>query len=395
MTELFSDAMRRNPYPLYEQLRKNSPVFQDPQSGVWMLFDYNTVKGAVSNHEAFSNRAMPPGATGEPLRWLIFKDPPRHAKLRAIIMNAFTPSVVANLEPRIRELSRTLLNQSVERGEMELVADYSAPLPIMVIADMLGVPNEDRQLLRGWSDAILGLSHTVMGGGAVVEALNSYGAASAEMQIYLTELLDHRQAAPTEDLLSRLVHAEVDGERLSADEIFGFFQLLLLAGSETTTNLISNAIICLLDHPDQLDRVREHVDLIPSAIEEVLRYRSPVQAVFRQSQRDIEVGGAVIPTGKLVLPMIGSANRDSQVFADADRFNVTRDPNPHIAFGHGIHFCIGASLSRLEGRIALADLLQRLRALKHSSNEPWEPRDAFHIHGPSRLPIRFEPAHKT
>ena len=200
-----------------------------------------------------------------------------------------------------------------------------------------------------------------------------------------------RRAKPIDDLLSRLVEAEVDGERLTDDEILGFFQLLLLAGSETTTNLINNAMLSFIEHPDQYARLQSTPDLIPSAIEEVLRYRSPVQAVFRKTTRTVALHGQTIPEGSLVLPMIGSANRDPKLFAEPDRFDVTREPNPHIAFGHGPHFCLGAPLARLEARIALQDLLARLDNVRLASEEPWEPREALHVYGPSCLPIVFEP----
>jgi cytochrome P450 len=191
--------------------------------------------------------------------------------------------------------------------------------------------------------------------------------------------------------LTRLVEAEVDGERLTQQDILGFFQLLLLAGSETTTNLINNALLCLVENPEQLARLRAEPELLPTAIEEVLRYRSPLQWMFRQTRRDIEMHGQTIPAGKLVLAMIGSANHDPQQFRESSRFDITRDPNPHIAFGHGIHFCLGAALARLESRIALSDLLKRVKGFELASDEPWEPRKGLHVHGPTRLPIRFEP----
>jgi cytochrome P450 len=388
-----SEDLLRNPYPLYAQMRGGSPVFEAPGGDIWMIFDYEGVKRALQDHDAFSSRAAPPG--GGPLDWLIFFDPPRHTKLRAIIQRAFTPRSIAGLEPRIRELSRGLLDETIERGEMDLAADYAVPLPMIVIAEMLGIPIEDRERFKRWGDAILTLSDTIGGGEAAAWAARVFGAAKVEMNDYLTGLLAERRAAPKDDLLTRLAEAEVDGERLSQEEILAFFQLLLLAGTETTTNLINNAILCLIESPDQLARLLTARELIPSAIEEVLRYRSPVQAMFRETRRDIEVHGRVIPAGKLVLPILGSANRDPQQFEGADRFDISRDPNPHVAFGHGIHFCLGAPLSRLEGRIALTDLLERVKGFKLASDAPWEPRKAFHVHGPSRLPIRFEPGRRA
>jgi cytochrome P450 len=209
------------------------------------------------------------------------------------------------------------------------------------------------------------------------------------MRGYVADLAEQRRAAPKDDLLTRLVQAEVEGERLTQDELLGFFQLLLSAGHETTTNLINNAILCLIENPGQLARLRAEPRLLASAIEEILRYRSPVQAMFRMSKRDIPLHGQVIPAGKMVMAMIGSANRDPLKFRDAEHFDITRDPNPHIAFGHGIHFCIGAPLSRLEARIALSSFLERVKGFELASDAPWEPRRAIHVHGPTHLPIRF------
>jgi len=186
----------------------------------------------------------------------------------------------------------------------------------------------------------------------------------------------------------------VDGERLTQEEILGFFQLLIVAGQETTTNLINNAVLCLSENPSQLSRLGAAPDLLPSAIEEVLRYRSPIQWMMRTPRRDVAMHGQLIPAGALVLPMIGSANRDPKQFPDANNFDITRNPNPHIAFGHGIHSCIGAALSRMEARIALSNFLERVKNFELASDEPWEPRKALQVHGPSSLPIRFEPGAK-
>lgn len=390
MMSFLSDEHRRNPYPMYDQIRSGSPVLHDPRADLWMIFDYEGVKRALHDHDAFSSAVSPPGT--QTSRWLVFCDPPRHTKLRALLQRAFSPRVVASLEPRIRELSLELLAPALERGEMDLALDYAVPLPMLVIAEMLGMPSAHRPQLIRWSELILALSHTVSGGEAGDAAVNEFAAATAEMSAYLAGLIEARRAAPQDDLLTRLVEAEVDGERLTEDEILGFFQLLLVAGTETTTNLINNAILCFVEHPSEHARLAQAPELLPTAIEEVLRYRSPVQWMFRVTTRDVQVHGHRIPAGKLVLPVIGSANRDPKQFRDADRFDVGRDPNPHIAFGHGIHFCLGAPLSRLEARIALSELLGRARGLTLASDTPWEPRKALHVHGPIRLPVRFEPA---
>jgi cytochrome P450 len=199
-----------------------------------------------------------------------------------------------------------------------------------------------------------------------------------------------RRAGPRDDLLSRLAAAEVDGERLSPEDILGFFQLLLLAGSETTTNLITNAVLCFTAHRDQLERLGRERELIPSAVEEVLRFRSPLQWMFRVATREVAMHGQRLPAGSVVLAMIGSANRDEKVFKEPDVFDVAREPNAHLAFGHGVHFCMGAPLARLEGRVALGDLLDRVKGMELALDGPWVPRPGLHVHGPTKLPIRFE-----
>jgi cytochrome P450 len=392
---LFSDDMRRNPYPAYDQLRSRSPVFHLPPFDLWMIFDFEGVKRALVDHGAFSSDLSHVPGHGNPGEWFLFFDPPRHSKLRALISKAFTPRVVANLEPRIRELSRQLLDQTIERGAMDLAADFAVPLPMLVIAEMLGVPPADWPQYKRWSDVILKIANTISRDEAAARTIQEYRAVTAEMRAFLPELIAQRRAAHQEDLLSRLVEAEVDGERLTSEEVLGFVQLLLVGGQETTANLINNAVLCFLEHPDQLARLRAAPDLLPSAIEEVLRYRSPVQWMPRATRRDIELHGEVVPAGKLVLPMIGSANRDPKQFHDAGLFDITRDPNPHLAFGHGIHACLGAPLARLEARIALADFLERVKGFDLASDEPWEPRQALGVHGPSRLLIRFAPGRRV
>jgi cytochrome P450 len=387
--DLFSTEMRRNPYPLYDQMRAVAPLLHVPHFNLGLIFDYDGVKQAVDDHAEFSSAASAGG--GKPFDWLIFSDPPRHTKWRAIIQRAFTPRMVANLESRIRELSAELLSPFLDRGEMDLAADYATQLPLMVIAEMLGIPLSDRPQFKRWTDAILLLANTITGGEQAHHAASAWGAANMEMRPYLAAHLEMRRAAPTDDLLTRLAEAEVDGERLTDEEILGFFQLLLLAGSETTTNLINNAVLCFTEHLDQYSQVTTAPNLIPAAIEEVLRYRSPIQAVFRQTKSDVVLHGQTIPEGSLVLPMIGSANRDPRQFAEADRFDIARASNPHIAFGHGPHFCLGAPLARLEAKIALEDLLSQLNGIRLASDEPWEPRAALHVYGPARLPIRFKP----
>ena len=390
--DLVSPEMRRNPYPAYDLMRGAAPAFHLATSDVWLLFDYDGVKRALTDHAVFSsNLAYVPGH-GNPGEWFIFFDPPRHTKLRALIAKAFTPSVVANLEPRIRALSRELLDDIVPRGETDLATQFSVPLPMRVIAEMLGVPVEEWPRYRRWSDVILKLANTFTKDEEAARTISDFRAVTGEMRAFLPGLIARRRAEHRDDLLTRLVEAEVDGERLTQEEVLGFVQLLLVGGQETTANLINNAILCFIEHPDQLARLRAAPELLPSAIEEVLRYRSPLHWMPRATRRDVELHGQVIPAGKLVLPLIGSANRDPAHFPDAGRFDITRSPNPHLAFGVGVHACLGAPLARLEARIALADFLTRVAHFEPASDEPWEPREALGVYGPSRLPLRFRAA---
>jgi cytochrome P450 len=266
---------------------------------------------------------------------------------------------------------------------------------MMVIAEMLGIPAGDWARFSRWSEVILRLSYTVSETKSerAMQAAEGFRKVSAEMLEYLEQLLSQRRASPRDDLLTNLALAEVDGEHLTDAEILGVFQLLLVAGTETTTNLINNAMLCFMEHPDQFARLRGAPDMLTSAVEEVLRYRTPIQWIFRATKDPVEMHGQTIPAGKLVLPMIGSANRDPRQFYDPGRFDIARDPNPHIAFGHGIHFCLGAPLSRLEARVALTELLGRLHDIARVNDNPWEPRQALHVHGPQSLPIQFRAAH--
>jgi cytochrome P450 len=374
---LFDDNMRRDPYRFYEGLRATSPVFHFAPADLYMLLDYASVKRAFSDHETFSSAV---GASrGNGFEWLMFMDPPRHTKLRGIVNRAFTSRSIAALEPRIRELTRRLLDEMPAQVDFE--AAVAGKLPILVIADMLGLPEEDWPRLVDWSHAIMNLADTIMGPPAAAEmATAAFRNADAEMRAYLATVEPRR-------LLHALTTAEVDGERLSPDELVRFFELLLAAGTETTTNLIDNALISLIDHPSELARLLANHALIPAMLEETLRYRSPAQALFRTPRVPVELHGVTIPPGKMVLLLAGSANRDLAVFANASTFDITRDPNPHIAFGHGIHFCIGAPLSRLEARVVFEELLPRVKSIEYASQDPWSPRKPFHVHGPASLPL--------
>ena len=388
MIDLFSDDIRRNPYPLYDLARRASPLLREPRSGHWMVFDYEGVKRVLSDAETFSSRYGPAD-------WMIFQDPPRHSRMRALVSRAFTPRSITSLESRVREVARDLLDAVAARGEMDLPADFAAPLPMRVIAEMLGVSSVELARFQRWNDAVLNMSYLIAGAPNARAVMDEFTAATGEMSEYLLVELDRRRAEPADDLLFRLLHAEMNGQRLGHEDILGFFQLLLLAGSETTTNLINNAVLCLTAHPEQMEVLLSDMSLLPSAIEEVLRYRSPFQWMFRLTTRDVELRGQTVPRGQLVLAMMGSANHDPEHFPEPARFDVRRQPNAHLAFGHGNHFCLGAPLARLEARVALTELLQRCKGIRLCDADAWEPRKGLHVHGPARLPIRFEPAQLT
>lgn len=274
-----------------------------------MLFDYASVRRALTEQESFSSGMAAAGRTNP--EWKIFLDPPRHGKLRGLISKAFTPNAIADVEMRIRGLSRQLLDAAAKNGCMDVVGDYATPLPMMVIAEMIGIPVADWSVFRGWSDGILRLSQTIMKADA--GAVSAYAAVKSEMAPYLKAIVARRRVEPQDDLLTRLVRAEFEGERLTEQEIAGFIELLIVAGQETTSNLVANAVITFAEHPDQRRELGAAPELLPSAIEEVLRYRSPVQWLFRSTVREVHMCGQTIPAGNVVIPVIGAANRDPHI----------------------------------------------------------------------------------
>ena len=379
-----------DPYPWYERMRRTSPVHRDEGSGVWSVFRYDDVERVLSDYRGFSSRFGSYDDAGEdasPLAAsMIGTDPPSHTKLRTMVSSAFGPRAIAELEPRIRAVTTRLMEPAVARGSMDVVSDLAEPLPVTVIAEMLGIPPEDRRRFKAWSDAIVGLSNQFGGGDDGALRLQ------AEVGGYFLRVVEDRRQRPGTDLISRVVRAEGGGQRLSDQEVLGCCILLLVAGNETTTNLIANAVQCFLEHPRVAARLAAEPARLPAAIEEVLRYRSPVRAMFRVATQEMRLDGRAVPAGDSVLAWIGSANRDEAKFPDAARFEPDRTPNPHIAFGHGIHQCLGALLARLEGRVALEALLTRCRGIRRERpREPLEPLASLIIQGVRHLPIAFEP----
>lgn len=369
-----------NPFDWYRTMRETEPVAFDASRGIWSVFRYEDVRRVLAEYAVFSSERGGPGATNPLGASIISTDPPRHRQLRALVTQAFTPRTVAQLESRIEAIVNDLLDQVAGRGHMDIIDDLAYPLPVIVIAELLGVPIEDRAQFKQWSDAI------VSGPAAAGMAGRN---PQAEMSVYFRRLIEQRRHEPHDDLISALLAAQIEGRHLSEVELLGFCILLLVAGNETTTNLIGNAVLCFDEHPDALAMAREQPELLPSAIEEALRYRSPVQSMFRSTVAETEVGGRLIPAGSFVVAWIGSANRDADQFPDPDRFNVERTPNRHLAFGQGIHFCLGAPLARLEARIALSALFDRMPNLRCVRDAQLEPLPSSIVYGVKHLPIIF------
>ena len=317
-------------------------------------------------------------------RNLIAEDAPVHAPMRSIVNRGFTPGQMASWEPRIREIASQQLAGLGSNGSFDVVRDLATPLPVAIIAEMLGIEPERTADFKRWSDAVIqGATGARRANRFHPETIRTI----LELHGYLRKIVRQRRRQPADDLISALVETEPGGQTLSDLEVVTFVQLLLLAGNETTTNLIGNAATALLDHPDQLERVARAPSLIPSMIEEVLRYDPPIQILFRKARCDVKLAGTTIPEGAIVAPLIGSANRDERSFDDPDRFDVDRNPKGHLGFGFGSHFCLGSSLARLEARTALEGLVPLLVDRERCSTEP-SLVDSFLVRGPRQLELR-------
>jgi len=408
-----SPRWRDDPYPMYRLLRDEAPVFFAPESRCYCVSRYEDVQHVLRSPELFSSRAMHTfllmrGEEKPPLEWnaikflvrfalaarthpfafdrarnLISEDGEVHSTLRAIVNCGFTPRRIRSWEPRVRELVGDCMAK-LRRGEpFDLVHDLAIPLPVTIIAEMLGVEPERRDDFKRWSDSVI---WQATGEG---RSLGFHPRAIRDvcaLYAYLRRTIRARRARPADDLISTLL-AEQDGAAaLSSFEISQFVTLLLVAGNETTTNLIGNAVCALLDHPAQQARVAADLSLVPALVEETLRYDPPIQLLFRTATRDTEIAGVRIPAGAFVVPLLASANRDERRFEDPDRFDVTRNPQGHLAFGFGEHFCLGASLARLEAGVALEALAPELSACRRSTPRT-ERVDSFLVRGPSRLEL--------
>lgn len=376
-----------------------APVRYDAEAGIWCVYGYHEVQHVLANPATFSSnsqRAVPPemmaGADEFSEGNLIQMDGLEHKKLRGLISHAFTPKMVANLEPRIAELTHELLDAVPDGNRMELVNDLAYPLPVIVIAELLGVPSSDRYRFREWGDALMESTQEFSFADRSEEQRQRLQDAMLKVRKlsdYLREHVEDRRRNPREDLITKLVQAEVDGEHLTDNEVVNFSNVLLIAGHITTTMLLGNSILCLDTHPEWFARVREDRSMIPAAIEEALRYYSPFAGTARATTTEVELGGERIPADSLVVTFLGVANRDPKVFTDPHTFDPTRDPNPHMAFGRGAHFCIGAPLARLEGRVALNILLDRFPDLRSDPDSPPVFLPSLSMTGVKKLPLVF------
>jgi cytochrome P450 len=377
-----------DPFPRYERMRQSSPIFHDEQSGSWHVFRYDDVQRVLSEHARFSSRMGGDDSSEAGHLFsssLITTDPPRHRQLRSLVTQAFTPKAVEALAPRISELTDELLEGIVSLGTADLIQALAYPLPVIVISELMGIPAEDRDRFKQWSDVIVSQTRT---GTATAD----HQAANQEMTGYFLDLIERRRSRPGNDLISNLLAAEIDGQKLNVAELLGFCALLLVAGNETTTNLIGNAVLCFTEVPGTIERLLREPSLLPQAIEEVLRFRSPVQSMYRIAVADTAVGGVQIPAGAPLVAWIGSANRDERQFERPAEFDVDRDQIRHLAFGHGIHFCLGAPLARLEARIALEALLARLPGLVLAPGSQLERMDSTIVYGLKKLPASWQAA---
>ncbi|MBO0783002.1 MAG: cytochrome P450 [Ktedonobacteraceae bacterium] len=399
---LLTEALTQlhNPYPIYHRLRASDPVQWQADMSAWAVTSYADIVPGLRDNRLSAARLTIDSAwfpeemrtTIDPVvlaltRQMLFLDPPDHSRLRGLVAKAFTPRVIEQLRGRMQEIVDQLLDTVQEKGEMDLVANFSYPLPAIVIAELLGVPAEDRDQFVQWTSsfgALLG------GHDLTVEDVLQALLGVSEFISYFRNVIQQRRSAPRDDLLQAMIAAEEQGDKLSEEELLGNCVLLLAAGHGTTTHLISNGMLALINNPDQLEMLREDPSIISLAVLELLRYDSPVQLTSRTAIQSMCIGDKQIEEGQEVLFCLGAANRDPAQFAEPDRLNLRRQENRHLAFGQGIHYCLGAPLARVEAEIAFSTLVRRLRSPRLAIPETeleWSPSLVFR--GLRSLPITF------
>ncbi len=382
----FMQMLRTDPFGFFAMARRAGPVVYADAIDAWNIFGYAEASDVLRNPALYSSDVSRwvGGSSEVPPQSLLGLDPPRHTQLRALVNAAFTPRRVAALEPQIRQLTDDLLDAAMAGGSFDLMESLAGPLPVIMIASLLGIPAEDQARFKAWSDTIAVLLGQGAGGGGIAPGIAQ---ARTELNAYFEAQIEEHRRSPLDDLIGALLQAEIEGERLTADEGLAFLRLLLVAGNETTTNLIGNSVRCLVEAPGCWEwlQIGDRGDSTAGCIEEGLRYRPPVQLLRRWATQSVDLGGKHIEPGQALLVWLGAIHRDPAAFPDPDRFNPERDPNPHLAFGFGPHFCLGAPLARLEGRIALEALLARLPTLRRADAGPLEPTEGILMHGVKHL----------
>ena len=359
--DLTSGRVLADPYPTYLQLRERDPIHRMRLIDGWALTRYEDVQAVLADHRRFSSGESGPNYTRNAS--MLDLDPPDHTRLRSLVSKAFTPRSIAELGPRIQEIVDELLDGVEEKDSFDLIDSFAFPLPVIVIAEMLGVPAQDLEQFKEWSnDIVLSLEPILS-----EEQRVRFRRSEEELYAYFEGIIAQRRQFPQDDLISALLAAEDEGDRLSHQELLATLLLLLVAGNETTRNMIGNGMLALLRNPEELRRLRDDPDLLDSAIDELLRYDSPVQLDGRTLVEDVEMGGKRLRAGQQVVAVIGAANRDPAAFSNPDRLDIGRQEKSHISFGRGIHYCLGASLAMLEGRIAFASLLERFSSIRLAS----------------------------
>jgi len=399
---LVSRDFMEDPYPILHRLRADDPVHWSDSIGGWVLTRYDDIVTTFKDVTHYSSEGrlakateyLPPELRGKLKAFedyyhqksLIHSDPPDHTRLRSLVTKAFTPRVVEAMRPRMRAIVDELLDAVREDGKMDVIKGLAIPLPVTVLAEIFGVPHSDVGLFKNWADGVLASQGVNK---PAVELLERSQTALLEIRAYLTELIKEKRRQPCPDLLSELVAAESEGDRLSPAELVQSCITLLVAGHETTTSLLGNGIYTLLRHPDQWRMLQDDPALLNSAIEEILRYESPVARQPRLMKQDAEMGGRPLRQGEVVFQMLNAANRDPAYFGDPDRFDIKREKNRHIAFGLGNHFCVGATLARTEAQVVFSTVIERLPALRLVDNEPEWDLQKPNSRMLKTLPVRF------
>ena len=392
---LLSPEVKANPYPTYARMRREAPVCQVDPGGMWAVSRHDDVVRVLKDPQRFSSQGFrvatnPPWLGGNPFsESMLTLDPPQHGRLRVLVQKAFGAAAMARLEPRVRELCRQAVADLPRGRPVDMMPPFALRIPAAVISDLLGLDPTRAPRLKQWADLITGGVTTVRP--EEEDRKQRARDAVAELRAYFNEVLDERARTPGTDLVSELQQARVDGEALSRDELIAFMALLLVGGIETVVHLLGASLVVLREHPEVWAQLRVDRSRIPAFIDEVLRYEPPAQAAPRLTTEEVELGGVRLPRGAPVLVLLGSAAHDEAHFPDGDRFNLSRPGPQNLPFGHGIHFCLGAQLARMEGRLALEALLDAFRHLE-AAPEPMTWHRTLVVRGPATLPLVLHPA---